>query len=471
MTGSGTRGISWRRGAVVLVTGLAGCTADGAYEAPVFPFFSSYRAAPAGAPVLLKNEEWWLRLGDPTLNRLVALALADSPSLENARERVVQAGAERREVPLAAVINASAGVQLEGEGDNDPDITGTGRIGPSWLLDPWGGRRAQIRAAGARIEVADAEVDAAQLLLLLNLGNAYVDLRRDQRLLALRLQELRGREQTLEMSRKMIGAGAATRLEGLRSEARVESIRADLPALRAGIGALKNQIAVLAGAAPGALPADLAAVLDRAGPQPRPDLAPDVGIPADLVRNRPDIRISERRYYAALADVGVARAALYPRLSLTGAITFNALDRSGSGTNYYLGPTLQLPAIPGDNAYAAVDTRQSQARQALTDWRVTVLDALLEVENALLDYNAVSASIRSAQRAARLHGEALDLTRQVFAQQDATLTDLIAAEQARAQADRTVAETLARQARSFIALNVGLGSGHAAGPATATKTP
>jgi multidrug efflux system outer membrane protein len=428
----------------------------------MFPFLSSYRAAPPGAPVLLKNEEWWLRLQDPTLNRLVALALQDSLTLERARERVVQARSERREVPLAATINASAGAQLEGNGDNSPDITGTGRIGPAWLLDPWGGRRAQIRAAGARIEVAGAEVNAAQLLLLLNLGNAYVDLRLQQRLLALRLQELRGREQTLETTRTMIAAGAATRLEALRAEARLEDIRADLPGLRAQIAGLKNQIAVLAGRAPGALPAGLSAALERVGAQPRPDLAPDVGIPADLLRNRPDIRIKERSYYAALADVGVARAALYPRLSLTGAITFNALERSGSGTNYYLGPSIQLPAIPGDNAYAAVDTRQSQVRQALTEWQSTVLDALLEVENALLDYTAVSGSIRAAQRAARLHGEALDLTRTVFAQQNATLTDLIEAEQARAEADRTVAETLARRARSFVALNVALGSGHAA---------
>lgn len=474
MTGSGTRGIFRRGCAAVLATGLAGCTADGAYQAPSFAFLSAWRApapGPAGAPVLLKNEEWWLRLGDPALNRLVVLALADSPTLERARERVVEAHAARREVPLAATINASAGVQLEGRGNNDPDTTGTGRIGPVWLLDIWGGRRAQIRAALARAEAAEAERDAAQLLLLSNLGEAYVDLRLQQRLLSLRLQELRVREQTLATTRTMIAASAATRLEALRSEARVETIRADLPGLRARIAGLRNQIAVLAGAAPGALPADLAATLSRAGPQPRPDLGPDVGIPADLLRNRPDLRIAERGYYAALADVGVARAALYPRLSLSGAITFNALERSGSGTNYYFGPSLQLPAIPGGPAYAAVDAQQSRARQALTDWRATVLEALLEVENALLDYSAVSGSIQAAQRAARLHGEALDLTRAVFERQNATLTDLIEAEQARAEADRTLAEALARQARSFIALNVALGSGHGAGTGAEAVEP
>lgn len=469
MTGSGTRGIFRRGYGVVLVAGLAGCTAAGPYQAPSFGFLSSWRAPvprTAGVPVLLKNEEWWLRLNDATLNRLVALALADSPTLERARERVTQARAARREVPLAATINASAGAQLEGEGDNDPDITGTGRIGPAWLLDIWGGRRAQIRAAVARAEAAEAERDAAQLLLLSNLGEAYVDLRLQQRLLSLRQQELRGREQTLETTRTMIAASAATRLEVLRAEARVAAIRAELPGLRAGIAGLRNQIAVLAGAAPGTLPADLAAALEQAGAQPRPDLAPDVGIPADLLRNRPDIRVQERGYYAALADVGVARAALYPRLSLTGAITFNALERSGSGTNYYLGPSLQLPAIPGGPAYAAVDARQSQARQALITWRMTVLQALLEVENALADYTAVSAAIGAAADAARLHGQALDLTREVFAQQNATLTDLIEAEQSRAEADRALAEARARQARSFIALNVALGSGHGAARAT-----
>lgn len=455
----------------VLVTGLAACTPDAAYQRPFFPFLSSYRAAPAGAPVLLTNTDWWQRLNDPTLNRLVTLALADSPTLERARERVVQARAERGQVPLAAVLNASVGGQLEGSGNNNPNLTGTARIGPSWLLDPWGGRRAQIRAASARIEAADAEADAAQLLLLFNLSNAYVDLRFQQRLLTLRQQELRGRTQTLTMTRTMLDANSATRLEILRSEARVAEITAELPGLKSAVSARKNEIAVLAGTAPGTLPPDLTAALERFAAQPRPDLSPDVGIPADLVRNRPDIRIAERSYYAALSDVGVARAALYPRLSLTGAITFNSLERSGSGTNYYFGPTLQLPALPGDNAHAAVDARQSQARQALSEWKSTVLSALLEVENALLDYHATAASIQAAGTAARLYREALGLTREVFTRQNATLGDLIDAEKALADADQRLAETLQQYGRDFVALNVRLGSGNAAGAADTRTTP
>ena len=168
--------------------------------------------------------------------------------------------------------------------------------------------------------------------------------------------------------------------------------------------------------------------------------------------------------------MGVARAALYPRLSLTGAITFNSLERSGSGTNYYLGPSIQLPAIPGDNAYAAVDARQSQARQALSEWKSTVLGALLEVENALLDYHATASSIRAAGRAAQLYREALDLTREVFLRQNATLGDLIDAEQALADADQRLAETLQQYGRDFVALNVRLGSGNAAGSADTRTT-
>ncbi|MDZ4138396.1 MAG: efflux transporter outer membrane subunit [Erythrobacter sp.] len=446
----------------VLAVGVSACAPDTPYAGPSFAFLSSYKAAQAGAPVLLSNAEWWLRLKDPVLDRLVALALTDSLSLALARERVIEARAEQRRVPGLAALNSSAGAQLEGTGSNSPDTTGTAQLGLNWLLDPYGARREQLKAAGARVEVADAEVDAAQLLVLFSISNAYVELRYRQRLQALRQQELRGRQQTLALTQAMQVANSATRLEITRSQARVAELQSQLPDLAAAISAKKNEIAVLAGVVPGGLPPDLTAGLDKGSSQPRPDLSPDVGIPADLLRNRPDIRIAERRYYAALAEIGQARADLYPRLSLSGAITLNALERGGSGTNYYFGPRIQFPSLPTGQARAAVEARHSQARQAHSTWESTVLNAILEVENALLDYKALSSSLQSAAKAARLYRETLDLTREVFRRGDATLGDLIDAEQAVASADQALADTLYRRGQSFVALNVRLGSGHAA---------
>jgi len=197
------------------------------------------------------------------------------------------------------------------------------------------------------------------------------------------------------------------------------------------------------------------------GGQPRPDLGPDVGIPADLLRNRPDIRIAEREYYVALAELGQARAAVYPRLSLTGAITLTGQRSGGVGREFALGPSLQFPTFPGAAARAGVDAGTARVEQAHARWESTVLAAILEVENALLDYRASSGARQSADKAATLYREALGLSREVFERGDATLGDLIDAERELAAADQARAETLYRQGLSFIALNVRLGAGHA----------
>ncbi len=464
MTTPNRRGASLCSAILCAAVMLAACAPQTPYKGPQFPFMPGYRAAQTGAPVLLSNAAWWQQLNDPVLNQLIDLALRDSLSLEVAKARVVQSRAELRGVAGGVSLVPSIEAQIAGTDTTEAVGSGNAELGLSWMLDPYGAKREERKAAGARLEVADAEVDAAQLLVLFNLANAYVDLRYRQRLVALRQQELQSRQRTLALTRQMAEANSATRMETTRSAARVAEIQAQLPGLQAAVVIKQNEIAVLAGHAPGTLPVDLAGGGHQPG-QPAPEMSPDVGIPADLLRNRPDIRIAERRYYAALADVGVARAALYPRLSLTGAITLNAFEAGRGGASYFFGPTVQFPSFPNGSAKAGVEARHAVVRQAHAIWQATVLNAILEVENALVDYKGVSDSLHAAGRAARLYAEARDLTDEVFRRGDATLGDLIDAEQAVSTAQNALADARYRRGLSFVALNVRLGSGHAVGKA------
>ncbi|WP_372675361.1 TolC family protein, partial [Aquicoccus sp.] len=319
-------GRGWRRAsrAFSVLTGLsllAGCS-DEPYKAPVFSFLSSYKAARDSTPVLLSNADWWKNFNDPTLNALIDVALEGNLNLDIARERVTEAEAIQRTVPQSTFFSPRAGVQREGDSNGSNQTRAEASLGFEWILDIYGGRRAQIDAAGARIEVADAEVDAAQLLLLLNLSNAYVDLRYQQTSLALRRSELASRRQTLELIERLQQGNAATQIDVVKARALVSETKAEIPEIRAAIDAAKNEIAVLVGRIPGTLETDL----DGSARQPRVSLSPEVGIPADLLRNRPDIRVAERSYYAAFRDVAAARADLYPRLSLTGTITRSSLS-------------------------------------------------------------------------------------------------------------------------------------------------
>ena len=442
---------------------LAGCDPTQPYQAPGFPFAGHYGAGPrgsgqyAGAPVLLTNDSWWQRFRDPVLDGLVAQAFAGNLNLAIARERMVEAQATRRGFPGAASLTPDANSLAEGSNLNDAVQVSKAEVSLNWLLDPYGGRRAQVRAAEARLGAARAEVDAARLLVLFNLGNAYVDLRYEQRLLALRRQDLAMRQKTLALTQSLFDANSATKLDILKAEAHVAEIEASLPALLAAVQAGKNQIAVLVGVAPGSLAVDL----DHGAAQPRPRLSPQVGIPADLVRNRPDIRIAERQYEAAVADTGAAHADLYPRLSLVGQIALTSVNGRAVTNNSYFGPSVSFPALLSPAPRAAVDIRASVARQAHEGWQATVLQALQQVEESLGSYRAASAAVAGSEKTARLYGQVVTLTDALIARDGATLRDRMDAESAITAANATLASSLHDLGRSFVALNVNLGSGSA----------
>ncbi len=453
-----------------LSIGLGGCAPQDRYRAPQFAFLKSYAGARNASPLLLQNADWWGRLEDATLNMLIARGLSGDLTLARARDRVLEARATLQAVPGAALLTPTVNLQTQGSDSSSSQTELESSLGFDWMLDPYGGRRALLEATGAQVDTAAAELDAARLLLLFNIANTYVDLRYSQRVLQLRQKELRSREQTLALITALFDQNSAIRLDVVRAEALVAETSATLPRLRADIQAGKNELAVLVGVQPGTLDIDL----DSGATQPRSRMSADIGIPADLLRNRPDIRIAERGYYGAVADIGVARAGLFPQLSLSGAITLSAI-RGAGGTEYFFGPTLRFPAL-GSNPQARVAAREARARQAHTTWKATVLQAILEVENALVQYSASVSAVQSSEKTVRLYREVVGLTKELITGDGATIRDLIDAEQSIAAAEITVADNLRVLSRNFITLNVSLGSGSSyagapAAPASDAQRP
>ena len=451
--------------AVLLQAALsAACSAGHEGRLPAFPFAAHFAGAPQGAPVLLSNAEWWHGLGDPALDRLVTRALAGSLDLARARERLTEAAALRQTVTGGGNLGpGSAGLALEGragaEGGRYSE-TATATLSLSWLLDPYGGRQARIRGAEARIAAAAAETDAARLALLRAICRGYVDLRYYQNLLALRQEEQGRRRSLLEAALRLEENGAASRIDVTRARARLAETEAQIPALQAQIAVQQNQLAVLAGGGAG-LPG-----LGAGRGQPQPRMPANVGIPADLLRNRPDIRIAEQGYYAALADLDAADADRWPRLSLSGTIG----QLSPGGGSYAFGPALQVPELFSTQPGARAAQRASLARQAQLDWKATTLGAIAEVENQLALYGAAVASTAASERAARLYREAARLTDAALLQEGSTLTARLEAEDDLAEAQQALAATRRDLGLGFVELNVALGSGNA-GPAAPTAAP
>jgi len=445
--------------ALALCCGAAACDLSEPYSSPQFPFLNEFGSRTAGTPVLLNNAAWWRDLNDPVLDQLITRALDDNLDLATAQERVLVARAARNSIPGSAILTPRADAQIfssDSDGTNQP---ATAELGLDWMLDPYGTRRDRLRAADGRVEIAQAEEEAAQLLVMLNLANAYTQLRHDQRLVTLARREIDRQRDVLDLARREIAAEAATRLDAARAEARLAMLRSQLPNHEAAVEVGLNEIAVLAGAQPGALPETLQGELRAHRDQPVPDLTPDVGIPADLLRNRPDIQISERRYYIAITELGPARAALYPQLSLSGAVSLNLLSGNSLATQYFFGPMVQFPALPTGASQAALAAAHAQARAAHADWQATVLDAILEIENALVDYEATSNAIGAATDARRLYREVRALTLNLQNSNEATQSEVIAAELDVIEAERALAGYQLRHTLSYISLNIRLGGG------------
>lgn len=467
MTGETQRGRP-RRIVPLLAALLAvsGCAREEPYLAPVFAFREAFAARPGPAvPVLLEDRAWWRAFRDPALDGLVHRAFAGNLDLAQAQARLARARAATGAVGADASLGASARLRRTVSDEAADETRGTAALDFSWLIDPRGARFHGLRAARARAEAAEADLARARLLMLLNVAGDYVELRFQERVLAIRRQEIQGRRRTLALTRTLFEQEAATRLDVLAAEARLAETEAAIPGIEAAVERQRYRLAVLVGAQPGEAP------LGGGRGQPHPGMAPETGIPADLIRNRPDIRAAEREYYAAVADTGAARAELYPSLSLGGALS---LATVGDGTleEAVFGPSLVLPALPGGPRQAAVAVRAAAAEEALLAWRATVLGAVLEVESALVAYAGASRSAAAAERSVRLYREAVDLTRELVERDEATVRDLIAAEEDVADAELARAAALRDLAQAYVELNVSLGAGAAhdpAAPAAAVK--
>lgn len=436
---------------------VAGCLPGPTYQDPSISLPKSYsRLAPvptASADLV----QWWRGFHDPVLDQLVARGLADNVSIAIAEARVREADALSRRAGNAS-LSRGAGNMLSGDLSVDARSSGSGAdsvaTGLTLSVDPFGGRQRAREAALARLQEAGYGAQNARLALLSSLTQAYIDLRFYQASVALQQLDLASRRRTLQDIETLLSVGSATKLDAVRAEALVVESEARIPQLNAGAAHQSNKIATLLGVPAGSLGINLA----YPGQQPQLAAPGKIGIPADLVRRRPDIRQAERAYAAAVSDIGTAVAARYPTLNLAGDIVA-PLD-SALLSSQVLSAGLSLPLFDQPGLAAQVDAVQARADQAYLTWRAAVLTAVEDVESSLAAVAGARLAVAGAARVLRLDNEALDLTRQLLESRgDVTVLDLLDRERAVSEARSTLAENEREYATSTVALYVALGLG------------
>ncbi len=452
---------------------LAACAVGPDYRAPDTAPAEFVAADAAGVAEQPFEAKWWGQFGDPVLDDLVARALSGDLDLKIAAARLDEAramlGAARRtrwpDVG-AEVAHSESHAQQPAFGNQRLDIESyDAGFSTLWELDLFGRVRRGVEAAGADAGAAEARLRDAQVLVASEVARTYLELRGAQKRLAVARSNLANQGETLELTKVRLELGRGTQLDVASAEARFAGTQAEIPPLAAAETIAANRLAVLLGLRPGELADELA-------PQ---ELAPhlttlSVGAPEDLLKRRPDIRAAERDLAAATARIGVTKADLFPRLTLSGFIGFIAGDASALGESdsraWTLSPALSWAGF-GSGGRARVAAAEARTDAALAAYENAVLRALEETENAFVIYGHQRERLTAVVRQAAASREAANLAREQYREGAVDFLRLLDAERTVLQAEDAVAAVETDLNTAVVLIYKALGGGwEAAAPST-----
>ena len=383
---------------------LVACATPRLPTTPTAPLTAQWQASLPHGGESRQLADWWGRFDDPLVPDLVAQAQASSPTLAQALARIAQARAAQRGAQSLRwpAANLMAQAQRASTAPNFvPSTQASAGVDASWEVDLFGGTRAQVAAAQARSERAGLDWHAARISLAADVAATYVSLRSCEALRAVFEADAVSQQQSAALTREKVRVGfEAPANSGLADGAAADAGNRAI-AQRADCEVLLQSLAVLSGQAVVDLRPRLVA---RTAQLPQPAAFAVATLPAQLLAQRPDIAAAEKDLVAAAADVGVAEAARYPRLSFSGSLGVAGLrvgGQSSDGNTWGLGPALTLPLFDAGQRAASQDAalaRYDEARATL-DGRLRT--AVGEVEEALLRLDAATRREAEAQRAAQ----------------------------------------------------------------------
>jgi multidrug efflux system outer membrane protein len=381
---------------VPLLVVAAGCTVGPDYVRPENSLPGGWHSRLEGG--LMENPidpntlaTWWTRLGDTQLSGLIERAVAGNLDLATARSRVRESRA-RRSVASGALfptLNA-AGSATSSRTDTNagPDTSGqvySANFDAGWEMDFFGGIRRSVEAANADLQASEENLHDVLVSLLAETALNYVEVRTFQARLAAAEASLKTQSETYDLTRWLSQAGLEDELAMYQARYNLENTRSQIPTLRSGLEEAMNRLAVLLGETPG----NLAGELEKPQAIPVPPAEVAVGVPADMIRHRPDVRRAERELAAQTARVGVATANLYPQLTLNGSIgleTLSLTEPSSQRSQTVSGGPRFSWAIFDPTVRPNIEVQSALQEQALISYRAAVLGSLEEVEAALIEY-------------------------------------------------------------------------------------
>ncbi|MBM4329581.1 MAG: efflux transporter outer membrane subunit [Deltaproteobacteria bacterium] len=401
--------------------------------------------------------EWWTTLNDPELSRLIDRAVLGNLDLKKAMVRVRESRARRgiAKADLFPTLDATGSANWSrsnkdtGSAKTSDFFAATFDAG--WELDIFGGVRRSVEAAEADLQANYEDLRNVLVSLIGEVALNYIEVRTLQTRLTVAEANLGAQKETYQLTLWRYQAGLSDELAMQQARYNLENTRSQIPTLRIGLEEAMNRLAVLLGEQPGKVHTEL----EERKPTPVPPLEVAIGVPADVLRRRPDIRKAERQLAAQTARIGVAAADLYPKFTLSGSIGLEALSLSNlsSSGSWTLsgGPKITWAIFKAGAIRQNIEIQSALQEQYLIAYEAAVLSALENVENALVAYAEDQHRRDDLRKAVEAAKKAVDMAQHKY---QAGLTDfsnvldaqrsLLSFEDQLAQSDGAVTSNLVR---------------------------
>lgn len=382
---------------------IAGCAVGPDYRRPDIQAPTEWRFEDKEARTLI-NARWWEQFNDPVLNGLIETALKENKDVLIAAARIEEYegryAAARGDLFPQAQAAGSATRQRSTEAGASPWPAGVSNPYPayqttlnaSWEIDLWGKLRRGTEAARADLLSRENAHRAVLLSLTANVANAYINLRDYDRQLEIAKETLKTREASLEIYELRFDAGVISDLELSQMRSEYENTRATIPQIEKSIHQQENALNLLLARNPGPVVRGL--TIDQLNFPHVPE-----GLPSELLERRPDIRQAEQDLIAANARIGVARAAYFPAISLTGTLGSASADLSNLFTGpayiWNAGASVTVPIFTAGRTWGQVKASEALQKQALLTYQKTIQTAFREVEDSLVDQNRTRAKLEA----------------------------------------------------------------------------
>ncbi|MHC6225383.1 efflux transporter outer membrane subunit [Pseudomonas sp. X10] len=451
----------------LLALALAACAVGPDYKAP--DTAPASLAAAQAAKVYDRSRfesSWWRQFDDPVLNQLVQASLEGNRDLRVAFARLKAARAIREDIDNDALPTVTSRASSEIGKGQVPGQTER-RVNSerydlgldmAWELDLFGRIQRQLEASEAQEAAAEADLQQLQVSLIAELVDAYGQLRGAQLREKIALANLKTQQDSRSITETLRDGGIGNDLDVVRADARLAAVEATVPQLQAEQERARNRIATLLGQRPDSLSVDLS-------PAQLPAIAKalPIGDPGELLRRRPDIRSAERQLAAATANVGVATADLFPRVSLSGFLGFTAARGSQLGSSaanaWALGPSITWAAFDLGSVRARLRGAKADAEGALANYEQQVLLALEESANAFSDYGKRQQRLLALMRQSDASRKAADLASVRYREGTVDYLVLLDAERERLSAEDAQALGEVELYRGIVAIYKALGGG------------